>query len=86
MTGDRVSLRWEADPERPRGWGKGEEGARSRGSSPQRSRQLPRSLAAGEQCLQLKPHGGWEQEGDLESQDPWVIQIASFNHNNKKST
>lgn len=27
----------------------------------------------------LKPHGGHEQEGDLESQHPWIIQMASFN-------
>lgn len=28
----------------------------------------------------------WEQESELESQDPWMIQIVNFNNNNNKTS
>lgn len=84
LTGDRESLTHEADPERPvpQGGGSSEEWATSGGSRSSQGSQLPRSLAAGGQLPKLKSHGGQQwKEGDLESQDPCMIQIASFNKN-----
>ena len=75
--GDRASLKWEADPGRPKphGLGRTEEWTGSGSSSDSRgSQRLPRSLAAGDQHFHVRE---WK-EGGLESPNPWRTQITSF--------